>query len=89
MNKDERMTAAQVIGYMKTFPPDARLGVIAIDTHQEQKVCFPERDVIFITDSDAPAMIVNIDCSEIEDITEEVIESEESEEEEEENEKSE
>lgn len=89
MNKDERMTAAQVIEYMKTFPPDARLGVIAIDTHQEQKVCFPERDVIFNADSDAPAMIVNIDCSEIEDITEEVIESEESEEEEEENEKSE
>ena len=77
MNAEEKMTAGQVIEYMKAFPEDAVLGVTAIDVHQEEKVCFPERDVIFITDSDTPAMIVNIDRAKTEDITSEVIRSSE------------
>ena len=77
MNAEEKMTAGQVIEYMKAFPEDAVLGVIAIGVHQEEKVRFPERDVIFITDSDTPAMIVNIDRAKTEDITSEVIRSSE------------
>jgi hypothetical protein len=77
MNAEEKMTAGQVIEYMKAFPEDAVLGVIAIDTHQEEKVCFLERDVIFIADSDTPAMTVNIDRAKTEDITSEVIRSSE------------
>lgn len=79
MNQEEKMTARDVIEYMSAFPEDAELGVVVVDTHQEEKVCFPLRDVIFITDSPQPAMIINIDRGETEDITREVIENEEEE----------
>lgn len=79
MNQEEKMMARDVIGYMSAFPEDAELAVVVVDTHQEEKVCFPLRDAIFITDSPQPVMIINIDRGETEDITREVIESEEEE----------
>ncbi|MBE6001913.1 MAG: hypothetical protein E7239_11145 [Sarcina sp.] len=63
------ITAGEMIKYLQRFPEDSEVDIIAIDTHQEEKVGFLDKDVIFITYEANPMIFINIDRNNTEDIT--------------------
>lgn len=72
MGENTEMTAKDVIEYMQKFPEDARMAIIVINMHREKKVCYTEREAVFVEDSDMPALIINIDDTKTDDIAQEV-----------------
>ncbi|MBE6005631.1 MAG: hypothetical protein E7238_00405 [Sarcina sp.] len=63
------ITAGELIRYLKGFPEDSEVSIIVIDTHQEEKIGFLDKDVIFITDEANPMIFLDIDRNNTEDIT--------------------
>lgn len=63
------ITAGELIRYLQGFPEDAEVSIIAIDTHQEEKIGFLDKDVIFITDEANPMIFLDIDRNNTEVIT--------------------
>lgn len=63
------LTAGEIISYLLGFQEDSEVSIVAIDTHQEKKVRFTDRDVILITDEANPTIFVDIDRNRTEDIT--------------------
>lgn len=70
-NKNVGITAAEMIDYLQRFPKDANVAIVTIDCHKEQKVAFDDKKVIFIADSEQPAIVININTSQTVDITRE------------------
>lgn len=63
------ITAGEMIKYLQQFPKDEKVDIIAIDTHQEKKVGFTDKDVILITDEANPIIFIDIDRNRTEDIS--------------------
>lgn len=63
------ITAGEMIKYLQRFPEDSEVDIIAIDTHQEEKVGFLDKDVFFITDKANPIIFIDIDRNNTEDVT--------------------
>ena len=69
--KDVTLTAAELIGYLQQFKQDDPVAIVTIDCTGEKKVCFDDREVILIADSEQPAIVININTSQTVDITRE------------------
>lgn len=69
--KDTRITAAEMIDYLKEFPQDKPVAIVTVDCTGEKKVCFDDKEMIFVIDAAQPAIIININTSRTVDISRE------------------
>lgn len=67
--KDVTLTAAELIRYLRQFRPDDQVAIVTLDCHKEQKVAFDDKEVLLIADTKQPAIVININTSQTEDIT--------------------
>lgn len=63
------ITVKEFIEYLQRFPMESEVSVAVIDATQRQKLAFEKRDIIMITDEDAPAVFINIDSRNSWDVT--------------------
>ena len=63
--EDTRITAAEMIDYLQRFPQDKPVAIITVDCTREKKVCFNDKEVIFVTDEEQPVIMININTAQI------------------------